>query len=84
MFQNSAILYTLSKVTTFHVAFFSNLITFVSIQLCIDVQIELNINKFSGGWVGEIHFLHLYASEILPRMTNTYLRMLSVAQITFS
>ena len=83
MFQNSALLYTLSKVTTFHVAF-SNLITFVSIQLCIDVQIELNINKFSGGWVEEIHFLHLYASEILPRMTNTYLRMLSVAQITFS
>ena len=29
---------------------FSNLITFVSIQLCIDVQIELNINNFSGGW----------------------------------
>ena len=31
---------------------FSNLITFVSIQLCIDAQIVLNINSFSGGWVG--------------------------------
>ena len=31
---------------------FSNLITFVSIQLCIDAQIELNINNFSGGWGG--------------------------------
>ena len=63
---------------------FSNLITFASIQLCIDAQIALNINNFSGGWVGEINFLHLYASEILPRMTNTYLHMLSVAHITFS
>ena len=31
--------------------YFSNLITCVSIQLCIDVQIELNIKNFSGGCV---------------------------------
>ena len=30
---------------------FSNLIAFVSIQLCIDVQIELNINNFRVGGV---------------------------------
>ena len=42
---------------------FSNLITFVSIQLCIDAQIVLNMKIISGGWVVEIHFLHLYASE---------------------
>ena len=35
---------------------FSNLITLVSMQLCIDVQIELNINNCLGWWVGEIHF----------------------------
>ena len=45
---------------------FSNIITFVPIQLCIDVQTELNINNFSVGWVGEILFASVRIRNSAP------------------
>ena len=71
MFQTSAILYTLSKVTTlkFHVLFFR--VDPFCFHTGMHAQIDLlKVNNFSAGFVGdgEIHFSHLYASEILPRM----------------
>ena len=63
---------------------FSNLTTFVSIQLCIDVQIELNINNFFGCVGGEDT---LFASERIRNSASNdkYLfGMLSVAHILLS